>query len=129
MSRIAAVQARQILDSRGNPTVEVDVLLESGATGRAAVPSGASTGVHEAVELRDGGDAYGGKAVTKALANVSGEIADAERAPACSPGRSTVADRTSPTAPAQPIAEKGHTSTWAYSSAGVPDPRSWLNPL
>jgi len=79
MSRIAAVQARQSLDSRGNPTVEVDVLLESGATGRAAVPSGASTGVHEAVELRDGGDAYGGKAVTKALANVSGEIADAVR--------------------------------------------------
>ena len=56
MSRIADVQARQILDSRGNPTVEVDVLLESGAVGRAAVPSGASTGVHEAVELRDGGD-------------------------------------------------------------------------
>ena len=70
MSRIADVHARQILDSRGNPTVEVDVLLESGAFGRAAVPSGASTGVHEAVELRDGGDAYGGKGVTKAVANV-----------------------------------------------------------
>jgi enolase 1/2/3 len=79
MSRIAAVHARQILDSRGNPTVEVDVRLESGATGRAAVPSGASTGVHEAVELRDGGDAYGGKAVTSAVANASGEIADAVR--------------------------------------------------
>jgi enolase len=77
MSQIARVQARQILDSRGNPTVEVDVLLDSGAFGRAAVPSGASTGVHEAVELRDGGDAYGGKAVTQAVANVTGEIAEA----------------------------------------------------
>jgi len=77
MSQIARVHARQILDSRGNPTVEVDVLLDSGAFGRAAVPSGASTGVHEAVELRDGGDAYGGKAVTKAVANVNGEIATA----------------------------------------------------
>jgi enolase len=73
-SSIAHVNARQILDSRGNPTVEVDVLLESGAVGRAAVPSGASTGVHEAVELRDGGSEYGGKAVTKAVANVTGEI-------------------------------------------------------
>ena len=77
MTRIADVQARQILDSRGNPTVEVDVRLESGAVGRAAVPSGASTGVHEAVELRDGGAAYGGKAVTKAVGNVRGEIRDA----------------------------------------------------
>ncbi len=77
MSQIARVHARQILDSRGNPTVEVDVLLDSGAFGRAAVPSGASTGVHEAVELRDGGDAYGGKAVTQAVANVTGEIARA----------------------------------------------------
>ena len=77
MSLIARVHARQILDSRGNPTVEVDVLLDSGAVGRAAVPSGASTGVHEAVELRDGGDAYGGKAVTQAVANVNGEIAAA----------------------------------------------------
>jgi enolase 1/2/3 len=77
MSTIAHVRARQILDSRGNPTVEVDLLLESGATGRAAVPSGASTGVHEAVELRDGGDAYGGKAVMQAVANVGGEIAGA----------------------------------------------------
>jgi enolase len=79
MSRIAAVHARQILDSRGNPTVEVDVQLESGAVGRAAVPSGASTGVHEAVELRDGGGAYGGKAVTNAVANANGEIAEAVR--------------------------------------------------
>jgi enolase len=77
MSRIADVRARQILDSRGNPTVEVDVLLESGAVGRAAVPSGASTGVHEAVELRDGGDAYSGKGVTKAVANANGELRDA----------------------------------------------------
>jgi enolase len=77
MSVIAAVHARQILDSRGNPTVEVDVVLESGAVGRAAVPSGASTGVHEAVELRDAGEEYGGKAVTQAVANAGGEIADA----------------------------------------------------
>ena len=74
-TRIASVHARQILDSRGNPTLEADVRLESGALGRAAVPSGASTGVHEAVELRDGGDAYGGKAVTRAVANANGEIA------------------------------------------------------
>ena len=71
MSAIAHVHGRQILDSRGNPTVEVDVELESGASGRAAVPSGASTGVHEAVELRDGGPAWGGKGVTKAVANVA----------------------------------------------------------
>ncbi len=77
MSRIANVRARQILDSRGNPTVEVDVQLESGAVGRAGVPSGASTGVHEAVELRDGGAAYGGKAVLKAVANANGELRDA----------------------------------------------------
>jgi enolase len=79
MSSIAAVHARQILDSRGNPTLEAEVRLESGAFGRAAVPSGASTGVHEAVELRDGGDAYGGKSVLHAVANVNGEIADAVR--------------------------------------------------
>jgi enolase len=72
--KIAQVHARQILDSRGNPTVEVDVRLDSGALGRAAVPSGASTGAHEAVELRDGGDEFGGKGVTKAVANVNGEI-------------------------------------------------------
>ena len=76
MTRIADLRARQILDSRGNPTVEVDVVLESGAMGRAAVPSGASTGVHEAVELRDGVAAYGGKGVTKAVANARGEIRD-----------------------------------------------------
>jgi enolase len=80
MSAIADVHARQIFDSRGNPTVEVDVRLESGALGRAAVPSGASTGAHEAVELRDGGEAYGGKGVTQAVANVDGEIAAAVRA-------------------------------------------------
>jgi enolase len=77
VSTIARVHGRQILDSRGNPTVEVDVELASGARGRAAVPSGASTGVHEAVELRDGGDAFGGKGVTRAVANVDGEIASA----------------------------------------------------
>jgi enolase len=76
VSAIGRVHARQILDSRGNPTVEVDVLLNSGARGRAAVPSGASTGVHEAVELRDGGGAYGGKAVTRAVANANDELAN-----------------------------------------------------
>jgi enolase len=79
MTTIADVGARQILDSRGNPTVEVDVQLESGAFGRAAVPSGASTGQFEAVELRDGGDAYGGKGVLQAVANVMDEIASAVR--------------------------------------------------
>jgi enolase len=77
MTAIASVHARQVLDSRGNPTVEVDVALESGASGRAAVPSGASTGVHEALELRDGGQAWGGKGVTRAVGNVNGEIAGA----------------------------------------------------
>ena len=74
-----SVRARQILDSRGNPTIEVDARLGSGAVGRAAVPSGASTGAHEAVELRDGAAAYGGKGVTNAVANVNGEIAAAVR--------------------------------------------------
>jgi enolase len=77
MSQIDKVHARQILDSRGNPTVEVELVLRSGAAGRAAVPSGASTGEFEATELRDGGSAYGGKAVTKAVGNVNGEIAEA----------------------------------------------------
>ena len=78
MSAIASVRGRQLLDSRGNPTVEVDVRLVSGAFGRAAVPSGASTGEHEAVELRDGDpDRYLGKGVSKAVANVNGEIAAA----------------------------------------------------
>ena len=79
MSQIERVHARQILDSRGNPTVEVDLALRSGTFGRAAVPSGASTGEFEATELRDGGDAYHGKSVTRAVANVNGEIADAIR--------------------------------------------------
>ena len=78
MTAIIAVHARQILDSRGNPTVEVDVRLEDGSLGRAAVPSGASTGVHEAVELRDGDKSrWGGKGVGKAVAAVNGEIAKA----------------------------------------------------
>ncbi|WP_400080860.1 phosphopyruvate hydratase [Winogradskyella sp. R77965] len=75
MSIIINVHARQILDSRGNPTVEVDVVTESGIMGRAAVPSGASTGEHEAVELRDGGDTYMGKGVLKAVENVNSKIA------------------------------------------------------
>ena len=79
MSEIEKVHARQILDSRGNPTVEADVVLKSGAAGRAAVPSGASTGEFEAVELRDGGEAWGGKGVTRAVANVNGELAEAVR--------------------------------------------------
>lgn len=78
MTAIADIVAREILDSRGNPTVEVDVLLESGAFGRAAVPSGASTGAHEAVELRDGDKSrYNGKGVQKAVNAVEGEILDA----------------------------------------------------
>src|ERR1044072_916379 len=76
MSQIESVHARQILDSRGNPTVEVEVQLRPGAHGRAAVPSGASTGEFEATELRDGGDAYGGKGVTKAVGNGKREIAE-----------------------------------------------------
>jgi enolase len=78
MTAIVAIHGREILDSRGNPTVEVDVLLETGASGRAAVPSGASTGIHEAVELRDGDKGrFGGKGVQNAIAAVNGEIADA----------------------------------------------------
>jgi enolase len=78
MTAIVDIKGREILDSRGNPTVEVDVTLESGAFGRAAVPSGASTGVHEAVELRDGDKGrFGGKGVIKAVDSVNGEIADA----------------------------------------------------
>ncbi|MEE2702579.1 MAG: phosphopyruvate hydratase [Myxococcota bacterium] len=79
MSRIAELQAREILDSRGNPTVEVDLVLESGALGRAAVPSGASTGSREALELRDGDARYGGKGVERAVGNVRGSIAAAVR--------------------------------------------------
>src|SRR5210317_1420576 len=77
MSMIISVHARQILDSRGNPTVEVDVETENGVVGRAAVPSGASTGEHEAVELRDGGSAYMGKGVLKAVENVNTHLSDA----------------------------------------------------
>lgn len=77
MSAIVDIIGREILDSRGNPTMEVDVLLEDGGFGRAAVPSGASTGAHEAVELRDGGSRYGGKGVRKAVETVNGELFDA----------------------------------------------------
>jgi len=77
MSKIEKLHARQILDSRGNPTVEVELVLRSGSTGRAAVPSGASTGEFEATELRDGGSAWMGKGVMRAVGNVNGEIADA----------------------------------------------------
>ncbi|MDH3706389.1 MAG: phosphopyruvate hydratase [Acidimicrobiia bacterium] len=77
MSEIELVVGREVLDSRGNPTVEVEVILDSGATGRAIVPSGASTGQFEAVELRDGGDRFGGKGVRGAVSHVNGEIADA----------------------------------------------------
>jgi enolase len=77
MSTIIDIHAREILDSRGNPTVEVDVTLEDGTMGRAAVPSGASTGVHEAVEKRDGDKSrYMGKGVLQAVDSVNGEIAD-----------------------------------------------------
>src|SRR5271165_3582860 len=77
VTAIIDITGREILDSRGNPTVEVDVRLDGGAFGRAAVPSGASTGAHEAVELRDGGKRYGGKGVEKAVAAVNGELFDA----------------------------------------------------
>ena len=77
MSEILNIVGREILDSRGNPTVEVEVELDSGSVGRAAVPSGASTGEHEAVELRDGGDRYLGKGVQQAVGHVNREIADA----------------------------------------------------
>jgi len=75
--KISSIHARQILDSRGNPTIEADVTLENGILGRAAVPSGASTGSHEAIELRDGGDLYGGKSVLNAIAHVNGELSEA----------------------------------------------------
>src|SRR5438445_13589581 len=74
MTAIADIHAREILDSRGNPTVEVEVTLDSGAVGRAAVPSGASTGAHEAVERRDGGARYGGRGALQAVGAVNGEI-------------------------------------------------------
>ena len=77
MSYIDQIQARQILDSRGNPTLEVDVVTGDGSMGRAAVPSGASTGIHEAVELRDGGSEWMGKGVTQAVDNVNDVLADA----------------------------------------------------
>src|SRR5206468_5991881 len=77
VSAIEGVVGREVLDSRGNPTVEVEVHLVSGAKGRATVPSGASTGEHEAVERRDGGDRYAGKGVLGAVESVNGEIRDA----------------------------------------------------
>ena len=77
MSRIDDIAGREVLDSRGNPTVEVEVRLASGAAGRAMVPSGASTGRFEAVELRDGGSRYLGRGVQQAVANVNGELRDA----------------------------------------------------
>src|SRR3954468_7383600 len=77
VSKIERTHARQVLDSRGNPTVEVELVLRSGSTGRAMVPSGASTGEFEATELRDGGDAWGGKGVSRAVGNVNAEIAEA----------------------------------------------------
>src|SRR5215216_4942350 len=79
MAAIESIHGRQVLDSRGNPTVEVEVVLDSGARETAVVPSGASTGQYEAVELRDGGDEWGGKGVGKAVDHVNGEIADALR--------------------------------------------------
>ena len=75
--KISSIHARQILDSRGNPTIEADVILENGILSRAAVPSGASTGSHEAIELRDGGSSYGGKSVLKAVSHVNDEISSA----------------------------------------------------
>src|SRR5882762_2284997 len=84
MAKITKIIGREILDSRGNPTVEVDVLLSDGAIGRAAVPSGASTGVHEALEMRDGDlHRYGGKGVLKAVAHVNGPIAKKLKGQTC----------------------------------------------
>src|SRR5271165_3263892 len=77
MTAIVDITAREVLDSRGNPTVEVEVAIEDGSTGRAIVPSGASTGTHEACELRDGGTRYGGKGVMRAVDAVNTEIFDA----------------------------------------------------
>src|SRR5262249_4208770 len=77
MTAITEIHAREILDSRGNPTVEVDVTLETGTIGRAAVPAGASTGAHEAIEKRDGGQRCGGRGVRQAVEAVNGEIFDA----------------------------------------------------
>ena len=77
VTNIADIHAREVLDSRGNPTVEAEVMLTSGARGRAIAPSGASTGKHEAVELRDGGDRFGGKGVRQAVSHVNRAIADA----------------------------------------------------
>src|SRR3954465_4373043 len=92
MTTIDNVRGREVVDSRGNPTVEVEVFLESGAHGRAAVPSGASTGTREAVELRDGDKArYGGKGVLKAVAAVNGEIAKARGV--CAPPDKIANDR------------------------------------
>src|SRR5438045_4045764 len=86
MAKIAKIVGREILDSRGNPTVEVDVILNDGSLGRAAVPSGASTGAHEALELRDGDPKrYGGKGVLKAVANVNGPIAKKLKGQKCDP--------------------------------------------
>jgi len=78
-ARIAQLIGRRVWDSRGRPTVEAEILLDSGVSGRAIAPAGASTGMHEAVELRDGGDAFGGFGVDRAVANVNGEIAAALR--------------------------------------------------
>ena len=92
---IAAIDAREILDSRGNPTVEVDVILDDGSVGRAAVPSGASTGANEAVELRDGDTGrFGGKGVLRAVANVIDTIAPAPKSsPRCEIGRASCRER------------------------------------
>ena len=120
MSIIEDVVGREILDSRGNPTVEVEVELISGARGRTAVPSGASTGAHEAVELRDGGDRYGGKGVLKAVDHVNGEIRDAVvRARRARPAGLDATLRRSSTAP---TARRGSAPT-PSSACRSPRPR------
>ncbi len=90
MTAIVDIRGREILDSRGVPTVEVDVVLETGTTGRAAVPSGASVGAHEAVELRDGGERHGGKGVRRAIEAVNGELFDATHSVQQPGGQGTV---------------------------------------
>ena len=128
MASIEAVGAREILDSRGNPTVEVEVLLDDGTFGRAAVPSGASTGAFEAVELRDGGDRYGGKGVEKAV-DARPPDRSARRSRASTPttsGSSTRRCSTSTARPTRPSSAPTRSSASRSPSPGPPRTRAGL---
>ena len=130
MSTIAAVWAREILDSRGNPTVEVEVTLDSGAMGRAAVPSGASTGTREALEMRDGDqERFLGKGVTRAVENVQGEISEAvigmEALRQTAPGQPD--DRTGRHREQVPPGGQRHPGACPWPRPG-PRPTSWACP-